>query len=689
MTYTHDYKVEDRRTYLSRRAVLDEQLAGIQGAASAICSGISTQTFDVLGSIDSLTSVLSDDIGALSAGIESGLGHVAGILESGFSGLLRRSDEIKQELQRLVELVELEEQRKAMENFRYAVFALNRGLWDEAREYVTAAIEGDGHSKGYKLDWHFHWVKGELLLGSPARHDWPGIDPVEAEQAFLLASRYARADASQEAAKALLMASVAAYAQSHDDPAKLEDMRRHADGAHALDRKLSEAAFQVAKAHMALDDPEAAWPVLKTAIDEDFRFAIRAAEDPDHRRHEPELNGFFEALRGEKAREVTERARAAFASIEPFAGKSDDFAAHEAVSRMREVAAGSAARWPLIELLVYGASRLQADQDAAAREIEHRQSTLHMEKRVETDRCQEQVEVDEPYVAEESYYEDVVVKPGGWFRKPVVERVARTRQVKRTRKVTKTVERVREQERLVAVDGFGNVVRSARAGAMMQLPAGRFAMGEDSDRHEVAITRPFLIGATPLTQGEYEAVIGENPSRFKGPGRPVENVSWLDAVRFCNELSRATGLDEAYVVDGDEVRWKGWASNGYRLPTEAEWEYACRAGSTAERYGVLEDIAWYDKNSGGETHPVRRKKPNAWGLYDTLGNVWEWCWDWYGEYPKGGCKDPVGPASGSARVRRGGSWGRGAGGARAAYRFRWNPDYRYGNHGLRLARSLP
>ena len=685
MTYSWDQRVEDYRTYLSRRSVLDEQLKGVQGAASEICSGVSAQTRDLLGSMDSMTSALSADIGALSAGIESGLGHVAGVLEDGFAGLLRKSDEIKQELQRLVELVELEEQRKAMENFRYAVFALNRGLWDEALEYVTAAIEGDVHSKGYKLDWHFHWVKGELLLGSPARHDWPGVDPAEAEQAFLLSSRYARADVPKEAAKSLLMASVAAYAQSHGSPAKLEDMRLHADNAFALDRSLAEAAFQLAKAQMALGAPDAALPALRKAIDTDVRFAIRAAEDPDHRRHEARLNGFFSALRDEKARDVTERARAVYGGLQPLAAKSDDFASYPAVRQIREVASGGATGWPLIALLEYGATGLEAANQAAERESALRRASLSVEKRVTTRRWEERIEVDEPFEDEETYYEDVVVKPGGWFKKPVVESVARTRLVKRTRKVQKTVERTREQEQLVVLDGFGDVVRSARAGGLVRVPAGEFAR----EGRRVRLTRPFLIGMAPVTQGEYEALLGVNPSKFKGAEHPVEQVSWNDAVRFCNALSRASGLDEAYVVDGDTVRWKGLDCAGYRLPTEAEWEYACRAGTTGERYGELDSIAWYSENSGKTTHPVGQKQPNAWGLYDTLGNVWEWCWDWHGDLPKADASDPLGPSGGSDRVPRGGSWYSVADDARAAYRHYWCPGYRYDHLGFRLARSAP
>jgi len=169
--------------------------------------------------------------------------------------------------------------------------------------------------------------------------------------------------------------------------------------------------------------------------------------------------------------------------------------------------------------------------------------------------------------------------------------------------------------------------------------------GNEGPQHEVTISKPFYIGVTEVTQAQYEAVMGTNPSRFKGPTNPVESIPWNEAVEFCRKLSEKTG-------------------KAVRLPTEAEWEYACRAG-TKTRYSfgdsdsVLGDYAWYGSNSGGMTHPVGQKKPNPWGLYDMQGNVWEWCADWDGPYSSGSSTDPQGAGSGDSRVLRGGSWGNG------------------------------
>ena len=169
----------------------------------------------------------------------------------------------------------------------------------------------------------------------------------------------------------------------------------------------------------------------------------------------------------------------------------------------------------------------------------------------------------------------------------------------------------------------------------VEIPEGRFKMGSPEDeegrwddegpQHEVEV-KAFSMGETPVTQAQWEAVMGNNPSRFKGLNRPVECVSWNDCQEFCRKLNELVpGLDA-------------------RLPTEAEWEYAARAGTTGPRYGELDEIAWYSGNSDSQTHPVREKKPNAFGLYDMLGNVWEWCADAWKDYPEPQetCRDKVG-----------------------------------------------
>jgi formylglycine-generating enzyme required for sulfatase activity len=243
---------------------------------------------------------------------------------------------------------------------------------------------------------------------------------------------------------------------------------------------------------------------------------------------------------------------------------------------------------------------------------------------------------------------------------------------------------------------------------LVLVPAGLFEMGSpDSDldaddvekpRHPVRITRPFYLGVCEVTRGQYRAVTGETPSYFEGSDDlPVERVSWWDAVKFCNQLSRARSLPPFYGVNGETVTVLDWSATGYRLPTEAEWEYACRAGSAA-RYsfgndpGNLRDYAWHKQNSKGKTHPVRQKRPNAWGLFDMNGNVWEWCWDAYdGDYYATSARDdPRGPRSGRLRVRRGASFVLGPSDQRSAFRERYDWGFGNGNDvGFRVARSTP
>lgn len=188
---------------------------------------------------------------------------------------------------------------------------------------------------------------------------------------------------------------------------------------------------------------------------------------------------------------------------------------------------------------------------------------------------------------------------------------------------------------------------------------------------------PYELAAAPVTQTQYELVLGERPSSVVGGQLPVESMQWLDAVRFCNALSEREGLTCAYCVEGETVEWEQ-AADGYRLPTEAEWEHACRAGTTAARYGELDEIAWYRGNSDERIHEVQGKLPNAWGLYDMLGNVWEWCWDFY---------DPE--VYGTYRVLRGGGWFDEPWSCRASVRRRTHPTSRLDDLGFRPARSLP
>jgi formylglycine-generating enzyme required for sulfatase activity len=239
--------------------------------------------------------------------------------------------------------------------------------------------------------------------------------------------------------------------------------------------------------------------------------------------------------------------------------------------------------------------------------------------------------------------------------------------------------------RLKAKDLPSGYVRIEPGRFTMGSPGGEEGRDDDEVQHEVRITRAFALKKTEVTQGEWKAVMGNNPSYFKdcGDDCPVEQVSWLDTLEFLNKLSNREGLQRCY----DGQRFVGLDCTGYRLPTEAEWEYAARAGTTGARHGALDDVAWHSGNSGSKTHAVGTRAANAWGLHDMMGNVLEWTQDWYGPYA-GAANDPQGPASGELRVNRGGSWHNDARYARSALRFWLPPAVRHGVLGFRPSRSL-
>ncbi|WP_275295797.1 SUMF1/EgtB/PvdO family nonheme iron enzyme [Amycolatopsis sp. La24] len=201
---------------------------------------------------------------------------------------------------------------------------------------------------------------------------------------------------------------------------------------------------------------------------------------------------------------------------------------------------------------------------------------------------------------------------------------------------------------------------------MVPIPPGTVTLTDRRTERSWTVDVPaFELGAFPVTQEQYDG----------GDDLPAVEVSWLDAVRFCNTLSERDGLAPAYRLDGGEVAWDR-AASGYRLPTEAEWEHACRAGTEGPRYGDLDEIAWYEGNSGDRLHPPGEKRPNAWGVYDLLGNTWDWCWDLY---------DPA--VYGEYRVLKGGGWADEHWSVRVSVRRRSHPTFRVDDVGFRVAKS--
>lgn len=190
--------------------------------------------------------------------------------------------------------------------------------------------------------------------------------------------------------------------------------------------------------------------------------------------------------------------------------------------------------------------------------------------------------------------------------------------------------------------------------------------------------KPFFIAKYPVTKSLYESIHNNIHNNSNIDSTPMVNLSWYDAILFCNLLSKKCGLKECYTFDQDSINVLcDWSANGYRLPTDAEWQYACKAKSAGYRYGKIEDIAWYCENSEGRTHEVGKKDSNNWGLYDMIGNTWEWCWDLYDE-----------KTYGQYRIFRGGSWAEQDRGCGATSRRRGHPSFGIDDLGFRLARSF-
>lgn len=217
---------------------------------------------------------------------------------------------------------------------------------------------------------------------------------------------------------------------------------------------------------------------------------------------------------------------------------------------------------------------------------------------------------------------------------------------------------------------------------MVTIPAGQVTLTDRRRQRSWSVElAAYRLAAFPVTQARYAEITGHRPSTARGERLPVEGVSWPDALRFCNALSRRAGLTPAYRLptdtdtDTEAIAWDP-AADGYRLPTEAEWEHACRAGTTAARYGPIDEIAWYQGNSRERIHEVGGKLPNSWGLHDMLGNVWEWCWDLLDAADHPGY-----------RVLRGGGWFDEHWSCRASVRRRSHPSFRIDDVGFRIARS--
>ncbi len=603
--------------YLQAKSFVSDVQSATRNAAKKVSMDISRQTRDIIASNESLqrehlellNASTDRTVGALNDGFErisysmdagfdrlsDGISELNATFHWGFGAVLASLGHMNDTLSELVKIAKTPVQTVAFEHFEIARDAFRKRLYRESLEELDKAIFGDHTSAGYKLEWRFHQMKGTLQLGF-ADCDMSLYDLAKAEESFLTAARYGETDYPHEAGRAFLSAGWAAYCQG-----KMKQALAHTEQAMALHPEIGEVFFQASKVQMALGDVASALPMLAKAIDIDRFYALKAAGDGDFQQHDAQLRSFLDALRKEKYRQCVPKVKAALDRIK-------GFELAPGTENRLQAFLDEGANWPLMDMLEV---------------VQNLDSFKQLAIMVRVKGAGNPVNTRETYTEQETYYEDVVITPGGFFKKAVTEKQKKTRMVTKTRTVTTS-------------------------------SSGKEVTFEFCPIPE----KDYYLCKYPVTQQQWEAVMGDNPSHFKGGSMPVETVSWDNAQIFIQKLNQLSG------------------KKNYRLPTEEEWEYACRAGTTSEYYfgddeSQLGEYAWYNGNSGQTTHPVGQKKPNEWGLYDMAGNVWEWTDSWY-------------DSSCSHRVARGGGWCNYAESFRSALRDDYTPDRRYSILGFRL-----
>ena len=660
--------------YLQAKSFVSDITSGQKRASKAVSLAVSTQTRQILASQEALareqihasekiSAELSQGFEALSWELEDvnrGISDLKASFHWGFSEMIGQLGGMNDALQELLKISKTPVQTVAYNHFEIARDAARQRLHGEALEELQKAIEGDHTSPGYKLEWRFHQLVGMIHLGS-VNGDLGLMDLSKAEESFLRAARYARTDYPKDAAQAFLGAGWAAYCQG-----KMAESLAHTEDAIRLNATFGEALFQLAKVRMAIDAPLAALPALAKAIEVDKLYALKAAGDGDFHRHEKQLFDFIEALRQEKIRLLLPNVEAALREIDLWLSHDNEAVGEPLIASARTVCA-DLRNWPLFDIL----SKTPELSDLP-RKLRERAASARIILRTAVSGAQ--------YAAEESYIEEVP-QNAGFIRK-----------LGGPKQKTRVVARDAGAEFLSFRDGTGaersrmNFVHVQPRSFLMYVPSADY---KQDYKRKGKLTKGFLLATTPVTEEQYGSLVSE--SKINSGDLPVTSVNWMQAVDYCNALSQAAGMEQAYVIDHESIAWKGFGCLGYRLPTEPEWEYACLSGHERNGEGnyfysaSVDELAWFESNAGGKKHPVATKAPNSLGLYDMLGNVQEWVLDSYYETQW----DHYGPSAGDGwKIVRGGSFAASAsylrGGAR---RHRELPSRSDGRLGFRVCRT--
>ena len=671
----------------ARSQVLSDEPADI---VRALVNRLPASTLRLLGSPESLEAIfgslshpsngLLDPTGIrLSAAFTWSRGEVL----ASMGGMLVPTDELMADARS-------QAQSEAVQLFQVAREAFLERYFTESLEALNGALNtGSSLNAAGRLVWRIHLLRALVLLGSVDNTDPQIINPPQAEQSFLMAARYARSDYPLDAARALLGAGWAAYVQENGEANyRMRAAMTYTDEAHDLDSDLAEAQFQSAKFRMALGETDPALHSLRWLPVKERVMLLKASADEDFKRYIGKLEGFLSALREEQLTKIQSEVSPVASRIRKWMGDCPELAETPAAQRLVDMAEGAPDRG-LLDVHRYFGFGYREDH-------EQLKNSFFEARRIVT---QEWVEAAaESDSADNARELATSFDESGALAEPL-------QSGNQTREQQTQERRCREEPEYQFLNGLGEVIityrgtpgsrkqfqlppgNAATIWAARWIPPGRFSMGSslfESDResdevlHRVTLTDGFFFSETPCTQAQWSLLMPHNPSKFRGANLPVEQVSWEDAREFARKLTEfhhQQGLISA-----------GWS---WDLPTEAQWEYACRVRKSGEFHGPIDSVAWYQLNSQKRTHPVGTRQPNDWGLQDMHGNVAKWCLDWYGQYPFEAVNHPVGPPFGTFRVYRGGGWSDAARCCRSAYRGRSVPDFRSSNIGFSLVLSDP
>jgi formylglycine-generating enzyme required for sulfatase activity/tetratricopeptide (TPR) repeat protein len=635
--------------YLQTKSFVSDVKGAQQKAAKAINLTVAKQTRELIASQEALA---RDNIRSMEAGfgrvaeateegfehlsweirdvsrnvadVSHGISQLNATFQWGLSEMLSQMTRMNSAVSELVKLASTPVQTEANEYFQNARDGLRRGLYPEALEEVEKAIAK------HRFEWRYYSLAGTIRLGSVSG-GLELFDLGKAEEYFLLAARYAKSDSPLDAACSYLAASWAAYCQKKMGPALT-----HVEAALELDPQLTEALFQAGKLYMALREPDSALPLLGKAIELDKGYALKAAADGDFQRYDAELRQFLEALRDAKAEQIRSALEATFTRFDFWLSRSKEALEDPLVARARTFM--ESAGMPLWDLLV-----AWEDLSKLPGVISERASKVRLIVRTELPGPEYEFEV-----------------KGGAGKSQSLNLGGRLlgARFSASEEQYRLVKKTGKKECVAIYDATGEV--SQRIDLAM-VPSGHFTKKSSQrlggmyasmlyeTQSVTRVTRPLLVSRTLITKEQFQAFVPSGKADV-GQGRlPVINVSWHDALAYCNALSREVGLEETYIISPRGVKWKGADCIGYRLLTNAEWEYACFGSSSAEVSSWNDDqvdkAAWVKENSEGVIHPVALKQPNQWGLYDLLGLVSEWVFDWYISTPWSAPEeDPVIPA---------------------------------------------